>query len=1372
MSSVSHPIIDNSLADSPEGGTINSIHSEIPLTHASSDINFPITEINEMISSKILQTKINILSDIDSAIVEVGPVVNSDKSKCFNLFHGSRHDISCNAIVSHSVDPLVTREFSMNHRIKKNIAAHRSYENQICCSDKIRNLDSLLPGMIICKHSVHIIPKLTSNNVHSVNPFPVVRLSVADAPKDENIYSSNICHPQPQISQDIRKQSDAQFECTSRSAQVFSFGKLQLHKSDMETLCPEPVSHLVNDDIQESSVGDCVAKPSKIKMVRCHSKRICNTLSDYASNFSIDPHNQSVRISPEARCSAVGQSKWVRLKVNEQISSFLLDTGSQITILKFAESSPKCFPDSLNVKGATGHKLNILGKASVNFDMGTHTISQEIYISDSVQHNILGMDFLHSQGCLVDLTGNTMYIQNTAYPLLSSAEIAAYHYHNSKTSHFVSQNYIALSNSDLPHVIQAQLDSVPPMYRRKATDLLLKYFFLFDESKLGCAANFNHNIELSDKRAVKQMPRRVSIAQKEIIAAELKEMLERGVIEASYSPWASPVVLVKKKDGGIRFCIDYRRLNTQTIVDAFPLPNPQDIIDSLAGATHFATLDLKSGFWQIPVRESDKEKTAFCTPSGHYQFKRMPFGLVNATATFQRVMQRVLSGLVGHGVQVFVDDIVVYATSFENLLQLLDKVFHQTAQAGMTFNTKKCHLFQTDINLLGHHISANGVSPNNDKKLSILTWPEPTNRKQVRSFLGTAGYYRRFIKDFAALSTPLSRLTSIKNSWKWGSEETASFRSLQRALTETPLLHHFIPGRPIIIDTDASAFAIGAVLSQTDPDGHENPIAYYSRCLSAPEINYCVTRRELLAVIDSLRHWRHYVSGTLVKVRSDHASLSWLKGFKQPEGQLARWLEKLSEFHVDLVYRKGTASMNADGLSRRPCAGDCPHCFRRETRETEAKVSVVIPDQEWNWSVEQMKDNELMKAKRWIETGQKPEWEEVSGESAILKSFWSQLDMLALKNNILIRKFHLPFGIIRDQIIIPVHLRVEIVKQAHLQGHFGTLRTQQLVADRYFWPGWKSDVLRTVQTCVPCNQRKGPQSRTRLALKRYQASEPMQRIAVDVLGPLPTTARGHKYVVVISDYFTKWVEAIPTVCQEATVIADILIDAVISRFGVPLEIHSDQGRNFESNLVSLICKRLNIVKTRTTPYRPQSDGQVERFNRTLLDALAKASDKQADWDLLVPLICLYYRATVHASTGVTPAMLMLGREIRLPIDIVFPPSSEPLADSYPQYVINLEQRLLLASQYARNHLRLSWEAMSTAHQVSKRVVPIDVTRQVFVFNPSLPKGVSPKLARLWRGPYTVVEEISPYLFRIAVGGRRGVQVLHRSHIYQPPSQTA
>jgi transposase InsO family protein len=395
-----------------------------------------------------------------------------------------------------------------------------------------------------------------------------------------------------------------------------------------------------------------------------------------------------------------------------------------------------------------------------------------------------------------------------------------------------------------------------------------------------------------------------------------------------------------------------------------------------------------------------------------------------------------------------------------------------------------------------------------------------------------------------------------------------------------------------------------------------------------------------------------------------------------------------------------------------------------------------------------------------------PAWEDVSHESKILQALWSQKEVLLLQNHVLVRRFFGDGNVEQFQIVIPRHMREEIVVMAHEQGHFGVKRTQAVIQPRFYWPFWKSDASKCVAACFSCNRRKGPQSRAKLPLKRYVCSQPMQRVAIDILGQLPTTPRGNRYLLVCTDYFTKWIEAFPLQNQEAETVADALVEGMFSRLGVPAELHADQGRNFESAVLARVCSRLHIVKTRTSPYRPQSDGQTERANRTLLSALAKMCESQNDWDKVTPLVCMFYRATVHASTGTSPASLMLGRELSLPLDMAFPPPIKE-GTTLGEYTTGLEGRLQQASELARKHLLMSWDRMQAHSPISRKIPELDLSKPAYVYNPSVKQGYSSKLASFWKGPFPILRRISPHLFKVNMGGRRKDQTMHRSHIFQP-----
>ena len=429
-----------------------------------------------------------------------------------------------------------------------------------------------------------------------------------------------------------------------------------------------------------------------------------------------------------------------------------------------------------------------------------------------------------------------------------------------------------------------------------------------------------HRIDLNDETPFKEPVRRVPIFKRDILDSEIEKLKNQGLIEKSTSPWSSPLVLVQKKDTTWRLCVDYRRLNAHIIKDAYPIPRIADDFDALSGSKWFTSFDLNMAYHQIPVRECDKEKTAFGTPRGGlYQYNVMPFGLCNAPATFQRVIEQALSGLQWHITVLYLDDIIVYSHTFVEHLKNLKTVFDRLDSANLKLKAKKSKFFRKEVTFLGHVISEKGVKTDSSKTDTVNNWTTPTNVSELRSFLGLVSYYRRFIKDFAKIARCLHELTSKNKKWTWTQECDDAFCLLKSKLVSAPILGYpDVNGGTFILDTDASSDAIGAVLSQIQ-DGNERVIAYGSRTLSTAERNYCVTRKEMLALVFFVKHFKHYLLGREFTLRTDHGSLVWLHKFKDPDGQIARWLQQLAAFTFKIQHRPGKRHGNADSLSRITC---------------------------------------------------------------------------------------------------------------------------------------------------------------------------------------------------------------------------------------------------------------------------------------------------------------------------------------------------------------------------------------------------------------------------------------------------------------------
>ncbi|KAM6968624.1 retrovirus-related Pol polyprotein from transposon 412 [Tautogolabrus adspersus] len=895
-----------------------------------------------------------------------------------------------------------------------------------------------------------------------------------------------------------------------------------------------------------------------------------------------------------------------------------------------------------------------------------------------------------------------------------------------------------------------------------------------------------HTIETGSAQPIRLRPHRLALSKRQVAEDMIREMAAAGVIEPSNSPWAAPAVLVKKKNGSWRFCVDYRRLNAVTRKDSYPLPRIDDALDHIAGSCWFSSLDLRSGYWQVELAPEARPKTAFTIGQGLWQFRVMPFGLCNAPATFERLMERVLVDIPLSRCVVYLDDLLVHANDFDSALANLEEVFTAIRGAGLRLNPAKCHLLTRETAFLGHVVSAHGVATDPVKVAAVQDWPTPANISELRSFLGLASYYRRFVRDFATIASPLYRLSDKGRSFDWDEACSAAFDRLKRALTAAPVLAYPDAQQPFIVDTDASNVGVGAVLSQQREDG-EHAVAYFSRALTRPERNYCVTRRELLAVVLAIRHFRPYLHGSHFLLRTDHASLTWLLNFKNPEGQVARWLEALQEYDFEIQHRAGRQHGNADSLSRRPCAAvECRYCRRQEERSQLAPavsaVQTVTDEERWSpltkqqLRQEQGADPSLALVQGWLETGGRPEWTDVSPQGPEVKSYHSQWGNIELHDNLLYRRWQAPRqGRDLLQLLVPRSLRTQVLQIVHGSvgaGHYGNAKTLQRLRARFYWPGCRRDVELHVHCCDSCTAKKGPTQRSHAPLQQYLVGAPMERVGVDILGPFPVTDSGNRYILVAMDYFTKWPEAFAVPDQSAATTAEKLVEEMFTRFGVPEQLHSDQGRNFESQLFGEVCRRLGVDKTRTTPLHPQSDGLVERFNRTLATQLAiLTSQHQRDWDRHLPLVLWSYRTAVQESSHCTPAALMFGRELRTPVDLVFgaPPEPEIPGGAELDYFQRLKERLQVVHDYTRQAQADAGVRQKRAYDTRCRGRAFTSGEKVWVYCPVRKKGVSPKLCSHWQGPGEVLARLSEVVYRVRMPGKGRVVVLHQDRLapYRP-----
>lgn len=924
--------------------------------------------------------------------------------------------------------------------------------------------------------------------------------------------------------------------------------------------------------------------------------------------------------------------------------------------------------------------------------------------------------------------------------------------------------------------------------KEQLVTLLNRYsdIFSLSEYDLGCTDLVEHEINTGNNKPVRQALRRQPISVEKAIGDQLKVMLEQNIIEPSQSAWASNVVAVKKKDGTLRFCVDLRQVNEKQVRDSYPLPRIDACLDALSGATWFTTLDMRSGYHQIRLKPEDAEKTTFITRRGAFKFRVLPFGLSNGPSAFQRVMDIVLSGLNYLTCLAYLDDIIVFSQDLGSHLERLEELFRRLRKANLKLKPSKCSFLQRKVTFLGHLVSGEGIEADPEKITAVKDWPIPTKLREVRVFLGLAGYYRRFVPSFSHIAAPLHGLTKKNQKFIWDSACQETFDDLKGRLTTAPILALPRDSGKFYLDTDASEHGIGVVLSQ-DQDGQEVVICPASRVYHNPERNYCVTRKELLAVVHFLKYFKQYLLGREFVVRTDHSALQWLRKTPEPIGQQGRWLEILEEYNFEIQHRPGSKHNNADGLSRRPCrqCGQCkPAQDDGNLTNRAVHVNPVTPAcADWTPAAlaqTQAVDEDIGRIYHLKKTlNELSDPKTLIAEDPNTKIYCTHWDRLSLKKDVMYRQW-LTFGEgpPKWQLLAPIDMRKEIIRQAHegfTGGHLGLRRTLAQVKKRAYWHGWTRVVETFLKRCVACAKYKRGKPTSQGKLQEMKVGGPWERLGIDVTGSHPRSRNGFCYMLTVIDYFSKWADAYPMRNQEAGTIAKLLVEKVFSYQGVPIQILTDRGTNFESHLFKALCEKLDIDKVRSTAFKPSTNGLVERLHHTLNSMLAKViAGNQRDWDEHVPYVMAAYRATPQDSTGFSPNMLLMGREVRIPLDVLI---GEPEEEGRPlgtcEFVIERAEHMRAAYQLARLNLGKAAERQKKYYDLRVRPKEYQEGDWVWVFQPRRQKGLSPKWHNFFTGPFRIIQYLGPVNLKVQKSPRSKPLVVHVDKVkkcYTPPPE--
>ena len=955
------------------------------------------------------------------------------------------------------------------------------------------------------------------------------------------------------------------------------------------------------------------------------------------------------------------------LYLQDSLSSrrFLVDTGAARSVFPHRSSTPSSGPV---LSAADGNVIRSWGERTLPLQFSGRRFEWTFILAD-VDRPILGSDFLVCHKLLVDLAGRQ---------LVDSADMSILP--------------LVSSNSPTSSLFTALLD-VPPAYR----SLLAEFPDIMGTgfSDLQPKHGVEHHI-VTTGQPVFTPARRLDPDKYQAAKMEFDKMEKAGIVRRSNSPWASALHMVPKPDGSWRPCGDFRRLNNATVADKYPVPNIRDFTNRLAGSHVFSKLDLVKGYYQIPMAAADIPKTAVITPFGMYEFLVMPFGLCNAGASFQRMMDRILSGL--PFVFVYLDDVLIASPDQDQHLGHLRQVLDLFRLHGLTINPSKCEFGRSQTTFLGHNVTSAGIYPMEKHVAAVKEFAAPRDKLQLQRFLGLVNFYRRFIPAAANLLLPLtSALGGSKKDFVWSSTMQSAFLRVKAAICEATILEHPVPGARLALAVDASATHVGAVF-QHFRKGSWAPLSFFSRKLSPAEVKYSTFDRELLAVYLAIRHFRFMLEARPFTVFTDHRPLTQalLRVSAPWSARQQRHLAFISEFTSDLQYLPGPENVVADFLSRPPSStiNSLPALPGLDFVAV-AAAQVACPD-----LLRLRADSKFKFVRR-----------SVSGSSLVCDA---------------------STGILRP--VLPAEFRRQAFDALHQLSHPGVRASRRLVAARFLWPGMNSDLALWARSCLDCQRAKIVRHVRPPVHVIPVPSQRFSHVHVDLVGPL-RSSNGYTHLFTIIDRSTRWVEAVPMTSTTAKACADALFSSWVARFGVPAQITSDRGPQFAGSVWAQLCLLLGIKQLMTTAYHPQANGLVERFHRSLKNSLrARLASDQWFWHL--PWVLLGLRVVPRDADGESAAERLYGSPLAVPGQ--FLASEEPPAADFLQRLRSTMADFLPPAP------------VHCSPPDPKVQLPAALQSARFVFVRD--DAHKPPLSPLYRGPYRVVSRSAKF-FRLMLGDK-------------------
>ena len=890
----------------------------------------------------------------------------------------------------------------------------------------------------------------------------------------------------------------------------------------------------------------------------------------------------------------------------------MLDSGAQLNVISenlLSYLEIKKIPCQISqVQGFSGGASKIQGWVEILFTLnnGKTVVVTFAVIPNIETQLILGLPFLKEVKGVMDHYNKVIETPEGPIQILEGRRI------NPKV-HVIGES------KDKPNkefdIKSAPMSRLTTHERTRVQELLERFGSVWKEQRRGKAYGVTHSIILDTKRPIKCKPRGFCKEHQEVIHREVTEMLNNKVIAPSSSPYASEIVMVKKPNGDWRFCVDYRLINEHTVTDKYPIPRIRDLLHGIQDAIYIVALDLRSGYWQILMDPDSTSATAFRCPMGLFEFLVMPFGLKNAPATFQRTMDFLFGDMYHRGVSVYIDDILIYGTSFEVVIQLLEEVLKRLTAAGFTLNIEKSRFFEPQIEYLGHLVGDGSLRPN-PKKVEVLTRLRPAiNVREIRGFLGMFGFYRMYIPNFAEIMKPLtnilkSRGKSSTTRIDWTLEMEEALRIAGKMLGDAVLAIP-IESDDFLLETDASNTAIAGILSVAR-NGKWAPVEFMSKKLSDAQIKWPIREKEAYAIIHSLHKFDGFLRARRFKVHTDHQSLKWL--LQAQTGKLARWASRLAEYDMEILWRKGVDLVHVD-------------CFSRQIEH----------------------DEDLQPRMIYNIKASDPDPSPLPNMRDIIKAQGTQMPL----GRGYVRKDDIIYY--RNGVWVPASFRLQVIAACHSLPpycHPGTKRTARNIYKIFNWPGLHADVTLYVRSCLICQRSRPGLERLQGVIKTHPIPGAFQTVYLDFWH---CTYNGTKRIVLtMVDQATKWVEAVVIADQKSNTVAAAFLQTWVCRYGVPFTLITDNEQSLIAEVLKRLAAQLGVKKIRTTPYHPQGNAPIEAFHKTLNRRVVYfqnlPQEEVMPFDTALQLILWGYRAVIHSTMGESPAFLVYGIDPRPPLD--------------------------------------------------------------------------------------------------------------------------